>query len=173
MTVAVGLFAVVMVVSISALLALIDANRKAQAMQSVMNNLNIAIDGMVRSIREGNNYRCGSANPGNPDCPNAPGTTFYFTPSCTSGSCATDWIYDFRDGRLWRSVDGTLGGALPLTSPEVTIDSVAMYVIGATRGDSVQPKVMIVIKGTAGAEKVGERTSFHIQSTAVQRVLDI
>lgn len=171
MIVAVGLFSVVMVISITTLLSLIDANRKAQALQSVMNNLNIALDGMVRSIREGSNYRCGSANPGNPDCPETPGTIFYFTPNCP-GSCS-DWIYHFRDGRLWRSVDGTIAGEMPLTAPEVTIDSVSMYVIGAARGDRVQPKVVIIVKGSAGLLKNKVRTNFHIQSTAVQRILDI
>ena len=53
MIVAVALFAVVMLISVAALLALVDANRKAQALQSVMNNLNIALDGMVRSVRMG------------------------------------------------------------------------------------------------------------------------
>jgi prepilin-type N-terminal cleavage/methylation domain-containing protein len=171
MIVAVGLFSVVMVVSITTLLSLIDANRKAQALQSVMNNLNIALDGMVRSIREGSNYRCGGANPGDPDCAETPGTILYFKPNCP-GSCP-DWIYDFHDGRLWRSVDGTVGGEMPLTAPEVTIDSVSMYVIGATRGDSVQPKVVIIVRGSAGYMRAKIRTNFHIQSTAVQRVLDI
>ncbi len=171
MIVAVGLFAVVMTVSITALISLIDANRKAQALQSVMNNLNIAVDGMVRAIREGSDYRCGGVNPGNPDCAETPGTIFYFQPSC-SASCS-DWIYSFRDGRLWRSVDGLTSSELPLTAPEVTIDSVLMYVIGATRGDNIQPKVVIIIKGSAGLPKTNVRTTFHIQSTAVQRVLDI
>jgi len=68
MIVAVGLFSIVMLVSISALLSLVDANRKAQALQSVMNNLNIAVDGMVREIREGSNYRCGSICASQPSC---------------------------------------------------------------------------------------------------------
>src|SRR3989344_8697452 len=46
MIVAIALFSIVMVVSVGALLALVTANRKAQALQSVMNNLNIALDGM-------------------------------------------------------------------------------------------------------------------------------
>src|SRR3990167_630199 len=59
MIVAVALFAIVMLVSVGALLSLTAANRKAQALQSVMNNLNVALDGMVRSIRMGSNYHCG------------------------------------------------------------------------------------------------------------------
>ena len=59
MIVAVALFAVVMLVSVGALLSLTAANRKAQALQSVINNLNVALDGMVRSIRMGSDYHCG------------------------------------------------------------------------------------------------------------------
>src|SRR3989338_1985894 len=60
MIVSVALFATVMLVSVGALLSLMGANRKAQALQSVMNNLNVALDGMVRSIRMGSNYHCGA-----------------------------------------------------------------------------------------------------------------
>ena len=56
MLVSIGLFAVVMVVCVGALLSLVGANKKAQALESVMNNLNISLDAMVRSIREGSNF---------------------------------------------------------------------------------------------------------------------
>ena len=59
MIVAVALFAVVMLISVGTLLALVGANRKAQALQSVINNLNITLDGMVRAIRMGGNFHCG------------------------------------------------------------------------------------------------------------------
>ena len=180
MIVAVGLFSIVMLVSISALLSLVDANRKAQALQSVMNNLNIAVDGMVREIREGSNYRCGSISASQPNCSQSPGgEVFYFTQNCGTTSCA-DWAYVFDHtgsycgvDMLCRSVDNGQT-FLPLTSPEITIGaSSAFYVIGAARTDLIQPKVVIVIKGSAGVQKVNIRTTFHIQSTAVQRVLDI
>jgi prepilin-type N-terminal cleavage/methylation domain-containing protein len=47
---AMTLFGVVTVVSTAALLSVVDASRKAQAIQSVMGNLNTALDGMVRSV---------------------------------------------------------------------------------------------------------------------------
>ena len=171
MIVAVGLFAVVSLVAVSALLSLVDANRKAQALQSVINNLNVAVDGMARAIREGSNYRCDAPNGG--DCTNG-GTSFYFEPySGDSSNPGDDWLYSFHDGRLYKSENGSSSGEISITAPEVSIESMVFYVFGSTRGDSVQPKVMIVIKGTAGGEKIKVRTTFHIQSTAVQRVLDI
>lgn len=180
MIVAVGLFAVVMLVSIGALLSLVEANRRAQALQSVMNNLNVAVDGMVRAIREGSGYNCGSIPVGGSTADCSEGEElFAFVPFHTGTEAPSPWIYWFETdengvGRLYKSEDGTLSGGLPITSPEVSIESVTFYVIGSTRGggDLVQPKVTIVIKGTAGL-KVTSRTTFHVQATAVQRVLDL
>lgn len=180
MIVAVGLFAVVMVVSIGALLTLVEANRRAQALQSVMNNLNVAVDGMVRSIREGSGYNCGSIPVGNAtaDCTEGE-DLFAFIPFHTGATDPDHWLFWFETdangvGRLYKSQDGTRTGGLPITAPEVNIESVIFYVIGSAygAGDIIQPKVTIVIKGTAG-QKVTARTTFHLQATAVQRVLDL
>lgn len=180
MIVAVGLFAVVMLVSIAALLALVEANRRGQALQSVMNNLNVAVDSMVRSIREGEAYHCGSIPVGDAvlDCTEGD-DLIAFKPLNTGLSNPPRTLYWFGVdengvGRLYKSEDGTLAGGLPITSPEVSIESVTFYVIGTSRtvGDTVQPKVTIVIKGTAG-RKVTSRTTFHVQATAVQRLLDL
>ena len=193
MLVAVSLFAVVMTVSIGALLSLIDANRKAQAIQSVMNNLNVALDGMVRNIRMGHTYHCGSANETNK-------TTLSTAADCTSGgaliafepfggsraSNADQWVYWFEDGRLYKSEDSR-DTQLPITAPEIQIDSFQVFVTGAQNtlsgnGDTVQPRVVIVLEGTAGAENnpfgvLGTseriRTTFTIQSAASQRLLDL
>ncbi len=183
MIVAVGLFAVVMLVCVAALLALVNANRKAHALQSVMNNLNIALDGMVRSMRMGSTYHCGGAGAQAPlaaaDCATGD-STFAFEPY---GNVPSDspWIYCFATdangvGRIYKSETGTCGppssSSVPITAPEVSIEDLEFYVVGTTRGDSVQPKVVIVIKGTAGLSQ-RDKTTFHIEATAVQRVLDL
>jgi prepilin-type N-terminal cleavage/methylation domain-containing protein len=171
MIVAVALFGVVMMVSVTALVSLVDANRKAQALQSVINNLNIAIDGMSRSIREGSDYRCGSSSGG--DCTNGD-SIIYFEPYGGNPNTTTDdWLYEFRDGRIYKSETGSTAGEVAITASEVTIDSVQFFLFGSTRGDMIQPKVMMVIKGSAGTTKSNVKTTFHVQSTAVQRVLDI
>jgi len=175
MIVAIGLFAVVMIVCVGALLSLVHANRKAQALQSVMNNLNIALDGMVRSIRMGNDYRCDALNPEDGDCPTG-GRSFYFESFVgQSNTTGDDWIYfyDAAAQRIYKSTDGSLLSGIPLTAPEVSIDEMLFYVIGTNPSDTVQPKVVIVVNGSVGAVGVSERTTFHIQATAVQRVLDL
>ncbi len=175
MIVAVGLFAVVMVICVGALLSLVHANRKAQALQSVMNNLNIALDGMVRSVRMGNDYNgssVGCAAPDGNDCPTG-STRLVFHPYCDTDTCnpSDTRAYYFEGGSIKRSINGSEGVAI--TAPEVSIDEMLFHVVGSDRTDARQPKVVIVVKGSAGASGTAARTTFHIQATAVQRVLDL
>jgi len=173
MIVAVALFAVVMLVAIGALLSLSAANRKAQALQSVMNNLNIALDGMVRNIRMGTQYHCGPGTfngDGSDDCSSG-GTIFTFKCDPQQPACTSTWTYSFQNGALYRSQNG--GTALAMTAPEVQINSITFYVVGTKPADTTQPKVLIVIKGTAGTAGSTAVTTFHIEATAVQRQLDL
>ena len=194
MIVAVGLFAVVMIICVTALLSMVDANRKAQALQSVMNNLNVAIDGMVRAVRMGTDYHCGLTGASvsgmlPADC-GYPGDTFFaFEPYHTGTDPVPPWFFWYQQdtvngklvGRLYRSTDGTQSGGIAITAPEVSIDRVRFFVTGSCPAragysctpDDVQPKVLMVIEGSAGNTKITTHTTFHIQATAVQRVLDI
>ncbi len=180
--VATALFSVVMLVSVGALLSLVGANHKVQSLQSVMDNLNISLDGMERAIRMGSNFHCGSSNyQTTQDCSSSSDAAanhyvFAFEPY---GNTPSDqpWIYSYDPvtKRLYKSENGA--APIAITAPEVSIDSLQFYVVGSDRGctvmpcDTVQPKVVIVVKGTAGADKA--KTSFHVQVTAVQRLLDL
>lgn len=175
MIVAVTLFAIIMLVAIGALLSLVDANRKARTLESVMNNLNISLDSMVRAIRMGTTYNCGASlipSQTGADC--ATGDDYFsFAPYGSDSTQQNERaVYYFQDGRLYRSL---AGGSAPLaiTAPEIEIEDLNFYVIGTQPGDIVQPKVVVVIKGTAGGEDEKIRSTFYIQATAVQRSLDI
>lgn len=189
MIVAVGLFSIVMLISVGALMSLVTANRKAQALQSVMNNLNVAVDGMVRAVRVGTVYHCGEGNYTIPaDCSGGD-TTFAFEPYHAAGAATVPpWLYWFQVdtingqpvGRIYKSEDGTKTSGVPITAPEVSINAAKFYVIGSCSAhgttctpDQLQPKVLIVIQGTAGAGNVKTVTTFHLQATAVQRILDL
>jgi prepilin-type N-terminal cleavage/methylation domain-containing protein len=185
MIVAIALFAVVMLVAVGALLSLTGANRKAQALQSVMNNLNIALDGMVRNLRMGTSYHCGAGTfvgDGTSDDCSAGSTLFSFKPFCDPSSCnpasESTWVYQFvapqgsATGYIARSEDG--GNTwVHLTAPEVSINSMTFYVVGSKPGDTTQPKVLVVLKGEAGIGSAKTDTTFHVEATAVQRQLDL
>lgn len=185
--VAISLFAMVMLVAVGALLSLVDANRKARALESVMNNLNIAIDGMVRSMRMGNTFNCNAEGIPNPttggDCPDGEGMVSFAPFGADPSDPDERWVYEFvpgsgeTPGRLWRSREGG-SNAEAITAPEVDIDAVTFYVFGTIRANTPsantsQPKVVVVLKGTAGSANQRSVTTFYIQATAVQRVLDL
>src|SRR5437868_2432209 len=74
--VSVMIFSIVMTVALRALLSMSESDRRAEAMKSVINNLNFALDSMVRDIRTGYNYHCGTSGadlstPGTQDCAGA------------------------------------------------------------------------------------------------------
>jgi len=191
MLVSIALFAIVMIVCVGALLALVGANKKAQALESVMNNLNISLDDMVRSIREGSAYNCGStAIPPQTgaDCSGGIGVKvpFSFAPyGRDPGQASQRTVYEFvKNGDLKCVTQTGTGGCImrsenggtsfsSLTAPEVSITSMEFYVVGTTPGDANQPRVIITIDGTAGGLLVKDSTTFHLQATAVQRVLDL
>lgn len=170
---AMTLFGVVTVVATAALLSVVDASRKAQAIQSVMGNLNTALDGMVRSVRMGSHYEVTND-----------GHRLEFTPYGSDPSDPSKiWAYEWED----TNADGTYDALvkdyvpagyaarvrIPVTAPEVRIDYVRFYVDGEKDTDAKQPRVLLVIRGEAGTEKVKTTTTFSIQASATQRLLDL
>lgn len=182
MMVAVTIFAIVMMIGVGALLALVETNRRAQAINSVMNNLNAALESMARSIRVGTTYYCGSS-PVPPDQ-----ATLASTNSCASGGVliafeASDGditddsdqvVYRLNGTQLERSLDSGASW-VALTAPEVAIESFTVFVVGANSfaetGDTTQARVLMRILGSAPVP--GGTTEFNVQASVVQRILDI
>lgn len=179
--VAVALFSSVMLIAVGALLSLIDANRKAQSLNSIMNNLNFALENMSRNLRVGTNYHCETlANIGPPadidtpkNCING-GKYLAFESSKGKLDDNTDQIvYRIIDKTLEKSDKGGLTGTfVDITAPEVSIDDFFFYVDGNTVGDKRQPRVVIVLHGSAG-DKERTKTKFNLQTMVSQRLLDI
>jgi len=181
MMVAVTLFAIVMMVGVGALLSLVEANKRAQAINSVMNNLNVAVESMARSVRVGTTYHCEeSADPKTPaalatprSCGASGGLLFAFESSEGNSSNPSDQVvYRINGTQIERSLQGGVNGSwAALTAPEVTIESLKFYVSGTTPGDALSPRVLIGIRGSAKVPKGS--TNFHLQTSVVQRLLDI
>ena len=58
MIVSLGIFSIVAVVALGALIKIISANKKAQTLQSAMTNQNYALESMSREMRMGTNFIC-------------------------------------------------------------------------------------------------------------------
>ncbi len=188
MLVSVAVFTVVMAVATIALLSMVDASKKAHGLQSVMFNLNVAVDGMVRSVRMGTDYRLTAGG--------TSGTSFEFCPfgkpNCFTPGHADEsykiryyWVDNIADTnhqrimKVYRPAGFGSPITLPITASEVKITALTFYLTGTTAtGDNTspthyQPRVMMIIRGTAGSEKVKTTTNFDIQASATQRQIDI
>lgn len=193
MLVSISLFTVVLTLSVSTLLVLIDANGRAQSMQLVMTNLTFSLDSMTREVRTGFNWYCGSSV-GSPaiesdthlaDCD--AGSTGNVISIIESGDSLTNGLsskrvtywHDVSDGSIKRNL-GDGSNWVPLTGPEIVIDEMKIIMSGTARiaaGDTEQPTATIFIKGRAGVTAtdptgVKER-EFDIETTVTQRLLDI
>ena len=62
MMVSMAIFAVVAMVAAGALIRIIDANKKAQSIQTAMTNLNFALESLSREMRTGTKYQCGAGS---------------------------------------------------------------------------------------------------------------
>jgi len=164
MVVSVALFTVVVVVSTGALMTIIDANRKARSLQTVMDNLNFAMESMSRNLRTGYSYECGGTS-GN--CPNGKDSIVFTDQNGDSVE------YEFSESSDLGSITISKNGAMAksITSPEVDIDSLLFYVTGLDVGDNRQPLLTISISGTAGSDE-STKTTFSIQTTISQRKVD-
>lgn len=171
--VSVSIFAIVMTISAGSLFSILDANAKSQAQKSVINNLNLALESMSRSIRVGSSYHCG--NSGSITLPaNCSGGDTFFAFEASGGdseSGSDQVIYRLGGTAIERSTDGG-ASFTAITSPQVVIDRLVFYVTGSSNSDSLQPKVLITVSGHAGI-KERIRTEFNIQNTVTQRLLDV
>ncbi len=181
MMVAVSIFAIVMMIGVGALLALIDTNKRAQAINSVMNNVNAAVESMSRSIRVGTTYHChtGAATPfpstlsTTQDCTDGGGVLFAFEkPSGDRDDDGDQVVYRINGTQIERNLfSGVADKWVAMTAPEVSIDSLEFYVLGSDSSDSIQPRVVMVIQGSANVP--GGVTNFSVQSSVTQRLIDI
>lgn len=184
MMVAVAIFAIVMMIGVGALLSLVETNRRAEAINAVMQNLNAALEGMSRAIRVGTVYHCQtSTTPDTPAilatassdaaCNPNPGHLIAFESSSGSLSNTGDQtVYRLNGTQLERSKDSGISW-LAVTAPEVSIDTFNIYLIGAQPrpSDNTQPRLVMTIKGSAPIP--GGRTQFTIQASVTQRIIDI
>lgn len=178
--VGIGVFSVLMLMGTVALFTTIHAQRKTAASQQLIQNLDFAVDSMIRTIRTGTDYYCGVE--GSP-------ATYAVPTSCTSGILNTgvlaiegylgdegnnndQIVFKFEDGQIMKSTQGGgTGTFVALTSETVNITQLYFRVYGAEAGDNLQPRVFILIDGTVGTGSNLE-TPFTIQTTVSQRRFD-
>ncbi len=187
--VSIAIFAIVMTISTSTLLVLIDMNAKAQALYSATSNISFALDSMSREIRTGYYYYCSATAPS--DLGALPiGSTDGGGNPCASGGGKVIVFTRERDGvrigykheerpdetKVIERKEGN-GDWIAITAEEVVIDGFDITVQDAetyqNAGNNIdQPKVDLLISGYV-SNGLDTDTDFNIQTRLVGRRLDI
>ena len=172
--ISIGIFIVVMTISLGSVVSILDAGRKSRSLKAVMTNLNFALEVMSREIKFGKNYYCGieTSNPHTltQDCTGnnqAPGTAITFT-----ASNGVDTIYRLQGTQIEKSVDHGLTYTA-ITSPEVIVQDLKFYVFGTTvYPDTAQPRVFLSMRGYAGTKPTSQ-SKFFLQTVMSKRAPDL
>ena len=182
--VATAIFIVIMLVSITSLLASERSSKQGQAIRSALDNVQFSLETITRSGRLGSLYTCISSTGTTSisivgsDCSSG-GTGFAFglydPVSKTTdgyafylGSTATGRGAIFRcinRGNLSVTLKGTDCAAI--TSPDIDVKTFSTIVDGSDILDGRQPSVKVIIEGTAYASN--QQTDFFIQTLVSQR----
>lgn len=163
--VACSIFIIVMFIAIGSILSLVNANRKARALSSVINNLNIGLESMIRDIRTGTEYDVQQLSSGNQGIvfKDAEGNSVTYT-LATNGTS-----YKIRKDVVIKA-GNPIRPSGDITAPEVKIESMTLLERGTSPSDDLQPLLLLRIKGSAGATKYN--SPFVVQTLISQRVLD-
>ncbi len=174
MMVAIAVFSVVMVTAMSALLNVIDANNKARAIKTAINNISFALEGISKDMRMGTDYACARDNEPSGDCSDGGNIIKYKSPKATGAGFV---YYKFDNsgpvGVIQQCIEvGATncdfnGPYQSITSGEVDINNLTFYVLNSA-GITNQPKMIMTIKGEAGVkDKI--KTEFDLQTSVSQR----
>lgn len=163
--VAVTLFAIVMVISMGAILTVVNGNKKNQTMQIAINNLNYAVESMTRAIKTGYNYNvdtsCESVTLNVTDDQNGDGEDDIVTYS----------IREFDDStNLGLYIDTTDSFGTDIYNGFITAPDINITELCFRNTDSgFQPAITIVIQGETTSSKEELKTTFNIFTSVTQR----
>ena len=187
--ISIGLFTVVMIVGITAILRVNNTYRKARTQRSAVDNLSFMMEDMARNMRLGSHYRCIDEVGAllnieislDGDCP---GIAFEPFDSPATGDDDDQVVYFIEGDTMYKTTYGTLAINAEPNDPESfkPMNSIDLKINPALSGftiygsdldstDGIQPSVLIRINGTVRAS--GSETDFNLQTTVTQRLLDI
>lgn len=174
--VSVAIFAIVVLIAMGSLVAIVGADKKAQSLNDVINNMNFSVESMVRDLRTGYSYQqscpsgAGDSQVGGNAC-----TSLQFT-STISGQADDIVTYYLSGTAIYKSetVNGTTEVA-PLTSADIDVTRLDFYIVNNTAPTQTQPEqplVLMILQAQSSAGG-GEVSQFNIQTLISQRKLNI
>ena len=186
MIVSLGIFTVVALIAVGALLKVMDANRKAVNLKTAINNMNFTIESMSREMRMGNDFYLNN----NPDeevkkdytkSPSSinPSTSWLLAfrssiISTNDGKCNLIYAYRYTGTKLQKAQQTKCSDKIKsenfqdIIAPEIKL---TLASIGLDKSPDIPDKVYFTFEGSTGL-KVKDKTEFRVQSNITQRVMD-
>ena len=157
--VSLALFTIVLTIVLGTIFTIMDANRKARSLSLVMNNLDFAVESMVRTIKTARDIDPSGSFV-------SPGSKL--TVIDQDNEVVT---YKLENGAIKRNIQPSTE-FISVTSPEITITNLTFTNPNGNAPNTNQPRIIVNIMGKA---QVGPRISsdFSIQTTISQRDLNI
>lgn len=169
MLISITLFSIVTTIAFTALYNIMNASEKAKTIKLIVNNLNIAVEGMTRELRVGYEY-CDTPTGTGSDCDSdALGSDIiYFT---NKDGCEANYEFNRDQKKVLKTIEPCLGNpgisSLPITGDDIEITNLKFYINGVGSVGNIQPRVLILLTGEASGEKIN--SIFKIQTTVSQR----
>lgn len=166
MIVAIGVFIVVVTVSLSAFLNVHDIQVRMSAFRAANDSLNFVVESMAREIKEGTDHQCGFSGGSYGLCGDE---ISYDKIKFNTVDTLSEIEYEFDDTKIKRNT-------ADFTPSNVTIGGLSSFIVRGfapfSSGNYQQPLVIITIQGEAGSkEKLKSRV--NIQTTVSLRQLDL
>lgn len=166
----VGLFMVVVVASTSLFLAIVQGNRKAVAIQNILDEGRFVLEIISRDVRTGIEF-----------APNAlPGpqeqNPFEFTNADGNIVCYRFNIADPANKKIEKvisAVPGCGGVVTQVTSSHIQVDHLRFLVNGTIPGDNMQPRITILMGISNKGSRAESVSTINLQNTVSPRVLDL
>lgn len=167
--VATSIFVVIMLISMSSLLVLIDESKNSRLLRSAIDNVNFSMESITRSIRMGKNYYCGGMpadTTSTNDCSLAGDDIISFVPQGGTSRVGYRLNTITVNGVSMDTIEKCDPTCVPIISPGVNIEKLKFFVNGSAF-DGVQASVYMIVKGTVLVKDIP--TSFSLQTMASQR----
>ena len=163
MLVSMTLFSFVITMALGALFMIMKANEKAKIVRTVVNNLNVALEGMSRELRMGSEYiTSGSGSE----------ITFKTKDNCDAGYKIEGGILKRMMNKKPTPIDSCSTDApyIALTGNNVEIEQLRFIV---TKGTNLQPRVFITLRAKIkNAPLTGADDPLVIQTLVTQRKIE-
>jgi len=161
MIISLGIFSVVMITAIGAMLSVNTAQIKASHVQNIQDNIRFALESMTKEIRTGTAFR-----------PSAPLGAGYTILTFTRND-DVEITYCVLANAIQKVIGTTCDPdtASAVTDESIVIDKMLFYVIGDQFGSTDgQPRVTVSLDAHTSDLKL--ETTFHLQTTVTQRMRD-